>query len=236
MKFHVLWSTPRGRHGHAAGNHRARVAGRLRSRPRPLRAAARRHRRHPERKPEQAGPAGTGAAGRRPPRRAGLQHRPSQRLRRRYTRGALHRCVTRAAAGRAGRVRAGRQHAGGGLHGRRADARTGTPVDPEGRRPRPVREQRASGGTGAPGARRHAGAAGQGPRQAPARCARDARELAGRHRAHHLAAGRHLRRQLGLHQPSRHHDALARGPGTRLPGGRQRERHAGARCGWRTTT
>ena len=66
---------------HAAGNHRARVAGRLRGGARTLRrCSAGDTVAVLSRKPEPAGAAGTGAAGRGPARRAGVQPGAAQRL------------------------------------------------------------------------------------------------------------------------------------------------------------
>ena len=124
---------------------------------------------------------------------------------------------------------AGRQHAGGGLHRRRPDARARAARHPaRAAAARHLHQQRTPRGAGAPDARRRHRGAREGPHQAPARRQGHARHIAGGHRPAHFARRRGGRRQLGLHHAARHPDALARRHRAGLPGGGQRERHAGA--------
>ncbi len=143
--------------------------------------------------------------------------------------GALDRRVHRAAADRARHRGARRQHPGGGLHRGRAHARARAAGHPARRRAGDLREQRTS-------RKRWRGCCpddaleplvkGHVKRLRSARSMRV--DLGRRDRPRDLDGGRHLRRQLGLHHPARHHDPLARRSGAGVPRGRQRQRHAGA--------
>ena len=128
-----------------------------------------------------------------------------------------------------------RQHVGRRLHGRRPDARARAAGHPEGRRARALREQRTSGSAGAPACPAMAlRAAGEGPRQAPARGASSMHVTS--------AAGTDLAISLEGAACGGNWGYTAR-PGTMthwpgglalaFPGRRQRQRHAGARAGRR---
>jgi hypothetical protein len=136
--------------------------------------------------------------------------------------------VGRDPADQAGGPCAGRQHAGGGLHRGRPDACPRAAGHPERRRPRHLHQQRTPRGAGAPDARRRHRGAREGPHQAPARDQGHDRLIPGGDESAHFARRRGGRRQLGFHHPPGHPHPLARRHCAGLPGGGQRERHAGA--------
>jgi hypothetical protein len=126
--------------------------------------------------------------------------------------------------------RAGRQHAGGGLHRGRPDACARAARHPENGRPARViyisNEHPEALVRLMPDDATEARVKDHIKRLRAAKAMTG--HLAGGHQSAHFARRRGGRRQLGLHHTTRHPDPLARRHCAGLSGGGQRQRHAGA--------